>query len=731
MAGPSAQSIQSLVIPPGESLRQYSPSVLAQRVQNLYLTTGDTLASVVGPVQYAPGLQPDNFTMNTPHSVFHAALLNGSSGLIFARVGRKVFRFEGWQDYLSLPAASGGQWVQQVGKLSDTPNQRFPDQWVVLNDKVIWTNGVDRARVFTYDGMVTPLGFSETPGAPVVFGPNSPEYEEGGHNYPNSFGYSWPGLIGSGGDTLDGQSGALLAGKWYYHVQYEDIHGNLSAFSSPSNPVALDTISADPFTSGGTVNTAAEIKDLMRQFHVSLGDEGPEHTVARRIYRTPDSNNVGTEPQLLTRIPGASPAELADNTPDSGLGQTWNETVAVPSFKLMCTHQGRLVIANTVTDPGKVMRSEPGFPGTFGKFDFIYPDSGGAEVTGVTSHGGVLLAFTETSVYSLENFDEPRPLAQGIGCVAPRSIKARPDGTLIWLGRDGFYGMRGVGQIQRISSPIERLMREYLNRAQLRMAVAAIDPITREYRCVVAKAGSKFNNLMLCFDGSHWRRHELNLHVADMCQTDDWRQYLIGVAKDYTAYVEPASADYASRRIRGSHHVDPETVGRIVDDSEQFQTNLIVFDREDGQPTWEPPSRVVRYRSSWLRGDEDALNPINVRSIFIGMIDAWDGDATIRIYKNGSWKVVTEMTDLRLVGVDNDSGVVDDIAGDAINKESRLHDPRLFWRQVPVGLENVSTWAFEIEVTTPTRLHLAAFAFETSVASGGSPRGRIAHRADK
>ena len=113
------------------------------------------------------------------------------------------------------------------------------------------------------------------------------------------------------------------------------------------------------------------------------------------------------------------------------------------------------------------------------------------------------------------------------------------------------------------------------------------------------------------------------------------------------------------------------------------------------------------------------------------MIDAWDGDATIRIYKNGSWKVVTEMTDLRLVGVDNDSGVVDDIAGDAINKESRLHDPRLFWRQVPVGLENVSTWAFEIEVTTPTRLHLAAFAFETSVASGGSPRGRIAHRADK
>ena len=104
--------------------------------------------------------------------------------------------------------------------------------------------------------------------------------------------------------------------------------------------------------------------------------------------------------------------------------------------------------------PGLVRRSEIGFPGTFTEFDFVYPDSGGAEITGLASHSGVLLAFTENSVYSLEQFGQPRPLAQGIGCVAPSSIKALPNGTLIWLARDGFYGMMGLRNIIRISAPI-------------------------------------------------------------------------------------------------------------------------------------------------------------------------------------------------------------------------------------------------------------------------------------
>jgi hypothetical protein len=89
------------------------------------------------------------------------------------------------------------------------------------------------------------------------------------------------------------------------------------------------------------------------------------------------------------------------------------------------------------------------------------------------------------------------------------------------------------------------------------------------------------------------------------------------------------------------------------------------------------------------------------------------------------------MTDVRAVGPDDGSDMVTDIAGSAVIGTSKFHDPRLFWRQVPVGLENVSSWAFEIEATYPIKLHVAGFAFDISVATMGSARGRIPQRADK
>ena len=56
-----------------------------------------------------------------------------------------------------------------------------------------------------------------------------------------------------------------------------------------------------------------------------------------------------------------------------------------------------------------------------------------------------------------------------------------------------------------------------------------------------------------------------------------------------------------------------------------------------------------------------------------------------------------------------------------------------------MGLQNVSSWAFEIEIVgdpNPNsdnelgRMHLAAFAFDTSVATQGAPTGRVPRRAD-
>jgi hypothetical protein len=718
MAGPSQQQALTFIVPPGEAQVQYSASSLAYKVQNLELTPEGTLQSITGPTPYEPlrNRAPSTATSvgdtanslgttDTPHSIFHASILAGQVGLLVARVGTQLYRHAGWDR----------GWELIDTGLSSESRPQYPDQFVVLNDKIIWTNGVDQARLIGYDGTSALLGFTQIPSAPVGLGPTGKrDYQKGDEQYyPNAHGYSWGGRIGTPGNVLDGIEGSILAGTWYYYVQLEDSWGNLSATSPPSNPVNLETIQANPYDPVKGYDGDAEkwivydatIDDLTRQFIVQTGGSAPDHCTAIHLYRTSDTRNVDTTPRFLTRIANNRQAMYPDNKSDTDLGAPMVEMVPTPVFRHLCTHQGRLVIANTVGSPGIVRRSQVGFPGTFETLEYVYPDSGGAEVTAVTSHNGVLLAFTETSVYSLEEFGAPRPLAQGVGCVAPRSIKALSNGTLIWLGRDGFYGFTPKG-IVRLSSPIDRTVRYYLNRGRLRMSVATIDAESGEYRCAVPPAGVQKNSLVLCFDGQSWRRLSIGIAIMDWCQVDDWRQYVLALGQ------EMDSSDVGSGGRNGSDRVE-----------------VYVMSRETQSYT--PPNREVIYRSGWIRGDAVGLMPTHIRTMYIGMVDAWNGDFKVNFYRNGSWDSVYSMSDVKAIGVDDESRIVTDIAGAAVIGTAKAHDPRLYWRQVPVGLENASSWAFEIVADSPARLHIAAFAFDVSAATGGNVRGRIPFRADE
>jgi hypothetical protein len=628
---------------------------------------------------------------------------------LVVRAGTKLYRHCGWYR----------GWEEIDSGLSSEGRPGYPDQFVMLNDEIIWTNGIDQARIIDSDGSSTILGFTEMPSAPETRGPMSQNQDA--TTYPNYYGYSWAGKIGTTGDSLQGQLSAILEGSWFYYVQYEDFFGNLSASSPPSTPVTLATIQSSPYSGSNTTDvytafnanyvptSGAELDDLTRQFLVEVSG-APDNAAAVRIYRTPDTKNVGIEPKFLIRLPNNREVAFPDNLSDQELGPPMPFTIPVPIFRTMCTHQGRLVIANTEQDPGIVRRSMPGLAGTFESDEFIYPDSGGAEVTAVTSHNGVLLAFTEDSVYSLEDFNAPRPLTQGIGCVAPRSIKALPNGTLVWLGREGFYGMSqsktGLS-IGFLSSSIDRTTRFGINRARARMAVACVDPESQEYRCALPAAGNPKNTFVLTFDGAHWRRQLLDIEIADWCQLADWRQYILSIGKE-------ASDD---------------TPAQVTARGGSNRTEVFVMNRSTKNYT--PPTRKIIYRSAWIRGDELGLVPLSVRTMYIGMVDAFLGDATVRFYKNGSWKEEVSMSNLKVIGVDDGSGVVTDIAGSAVIGTAKTHDPRLFWRQVPVGLETVGSWAFEIEVSSPTRLHLAAFTFDISVATSGNIRGRVPHRNDE
>ena len=720
MAAPSNQKLLQWVVPAGEAQVQYSPQALAYEIENFEQTTDGTLRTITGPCPYEinreghptnPG-NPYTFGPNLPlYGIFQASLLGGAADLLVVRAGEKLFMHKGWEQgfqriegNLSAPTALTCRYAAEP---------TYPDSFVVMNETIIWSNGIDKPRIIDHHGNVETLGFDETPASLFVEGPQSVAAAQREEQYPNSDGYSWPGRIGTPGDLLAIDGGGLMSGEWLYYAQYEDRFGNLSGTSAASNPVKVDTHMAQPLvgpvtsSTGGDKRLSTEIDDLLRQFLVRSGGEAPENTVAIRLYRTPDIKNVSSRPQFLVRIPGNREFAFPDGSSDAELGSEMVKTVPTPKYRVACTHQGRLVVANLVGTPGMVRRSAPGSAGTFPEVDFVFPDSGGAEVTAVTSHDGVLLAFTESSVYSLEDFGQPRPLAQGVGCVAPQSVRALPDGTLVWLGRDGFYGMKG-GSIGRISSAIDRTIKHYVNKSRMVQATAAIHPVTGEYRCALAPSGESANSLVLCFDGKSWRRIDLSMHIASMCNTKDWRRLMLflGVKKGL-----------ASKKYDEENHLRLHAAPSVY-----------VMDREIKD--WVPLDRGIKYRSGWLRGDDTGLIQTNIRTMYVGLTDAWDGDATIRFYKNGSWKDVIKQEDLRLVGTDDGSGVVTDIAGSAVIGKASAHQPRMFWRQVPVGMENVNSWAFEISAAHPTRVHIAAFAFDVSIATGGNVRGRVPRKDD-
>ncbi len=736
MGGPTEQKTDTVFIPPGEGRQTFSPMPLAWQVENFELGSDGILSSVVGPSilrvkaqafistnkdgfegaevtldDFAVSAFPEDmndtsFKTGVPQSIFSAELLNGGCHMLLFRIGSRLYSFNG---------SFGDADEVLVSDLTTSASPETMDQYVVINDKVVFFNGLDRPKVITYDGRVTPLGFSQRAPAPAVSSPGQPAEDDELNYYPNSSGYSWKGRIGTPGDELLGKKASLLKGNWYYYVQHEDINGDLSQISVPSEPATIHTNQADPFEgmsvvpvtqfaasvsgmlkgivgksgkriTANTLPDGTEVDDLTRRFLIRTVGEAPEHTVAIRLYRTPDTLHSDGVPRLVARIPGARQFFFDDNVADQELGFEWTETIPVPIFRVACAHQGRLIIANVDGNPGIVRRSQPGFPGTFSRDEYIFPDSTGDEITALASHNGQLVAFTKDSTYLIgSDFQSPVPLSTGIGCIAPKSVQSFGDGSLIWLAHDGFYGLSPQGALAKISDPINKIFTDELNKSRFKYACSLVDPISKEYRCCVAQNGSWENSLMLCFDGTYWRRQTLGIHIADMC-----------VLRDHTKQSVAVGSDPRERNVfLNGTAIGPVSgsvgVRNLVDCSRIFVLNRQSTD-------YFGPSRRVRYRSNWLRSGEFGLVPTHVRTLYLGMMDAWVGKATVRFFRNGSWEPIAEINDLTLCGPDDGSGIVVDQAGQAVVGKARTRNSRVFWRQIPVGIENANSWAFEIEI---------------------------------
>ena len=102
-------------------------------------------------------------------------------------------------------------------------------------------------------------------------------------------------------NALATNSGWLEPGEWRCKVQLVDQYGNLSALSSPSEPVRISRqpASAALKSTGLPAKTALDIRrkfspDFLRKQIAWAGiPKGPDHCVGRILYRTKDLLNSG------------------------------------------------------------------------------------------------------------------------------------------------------------------------------------------------------------------------------------------------------------------------------------------------------------------------------------------------------------------------------------------------------------------------------------------------------
>jgi hypothetical protein len=688
----------SVSVPFGEGQHVLVEEV-AHTIQNLVPDEEGGLTAVRGPADFGQGA----IGLGRPHGIHHASLNGGTTHLLLARFGGGLYRFRGG-------GSSAWDTLQENGTnisgLSDEGRVRFPDQFVTFNNTVIWTNGIDRARIITHEGDVLPLGFSQRPSPPQVDGPEMPG-EGSKHEYhANSFGYSWPGDIGTAGDALTERGGKLLQGEWLYYLQYFDDLGNLGPLSAQSNAFRINEmismpaqsimdVSASAAVADETVHTA-EIDDLQRQALVRISGNMPFNADGVRVLRTMDTYRTTGVPRLAYTIYGTgTDVILPDGKSDSVLGAASKKYITVPVFRVMCVHQGCLVIGNIIGDPGLVRKSVSGFAGTFIDEEYVIVSAGGSELTALVSYSGTLYAFTERAIYDITDFSQqPRTVVQGVGAAGPRAVQVRADGVMTWQGPDGtFYSMVPGEAPRRASDTLLLQLTEDLNLSMLRNVRCGLDG--RLALWAVPQQGSPVNDLLLAQNlGGGWSRFDYGISVWDICQLDGWPGYSL-------------------------------IIGQVSGD-----TRVWVLNREHRE--YDPPARECVLRTTWLRVHPSMLKRFSPRFVYVASFDRWNDNITFNAFKDFEDTVV-DTQNLSAVGpgFGETTGVYEGnppvAAGSATIGTDVIRRKRLYWRKIPVGeIKDCRAFSFELRSTYPASFHVVAFAFDFQpLTDGDDLSGRI------
>ena len=441
-----------------EDGRIYAPQTIAQVVTNLSSDhRGESGLSTTGYMA-AYDWRVGTIGTGSAHGLGFASSLGGARELLLVRVGDVLYVHRGWDG--SVTSLKTG--------LSTDPSQQFPDVCIPLGDSgaLLWCNGIDEPTVVDGNGrIVLPLGFDRIPSSPSPRGPAIISRVSAGDDIqpPNHYGYSVPGNIGTiSSDGVGGQDGALLASRYVYMLQLEDLYGNLSPMSaaSPSVQLAMRSAGYSSPNNSTTYRRLNTLSDLQRQFAVSMGGPHPAQAKAVRLYRTPDLNHAeDQEPRLLARMECLG-GSYFDNISDPDLAVRPTVPVypvPIRPFSVARVCSGRLVAGNFDVQPSVVRWSVPGMYGTWPKENELILDG---DVTAIVEHNAEVLAFTRTSLYVIDLESRRITGRSPVGCAGPQTVHPLPNGDLVWLGAaDGLAYLRASsGSITQIGTRIKKAL---------------------------------------------------------------------------------------------------------------------------------------------------------------------------------------------------------------------------------------------------------------------------------
>lgn len=698
MARPS-RSMTNLGLSLLQSDKIYDPQSIARRVVNFMRLPDGTLATYNGQADYDP--KASNPPEGPVMGIGHLETYDGANQVTLVRGKDKLKRHEGWNR----------TWAD-VTDVTYDPLQPFPDVCLPINGCIVWSNGIDRPLVTDcakeFGRLTVPLGFSNAPASPTVLSPTPGAGDASGAGGtaagfgagvgtqpPNMNGYSVPGNIGTV-NAYNGEDGAMLSGSWLYCYQWEDVLGNLSPLSPPSNAATVANQSTGYVGTSQLFNPAGltgyyrknTLDLLLRAFCVRGLDQGESHVKAMRVYRTTDTLHSEGKYHLLVRIEGRQKFIYPDRVSDSILVNKPEpvRAVVVPSFRVACEYQGRLIIGNFGDDPGMIRWSQAGFIGTFEEDAWVVPDAGGAQITGLCAYDGSVFVTTETSVFRLDITPagpQLSPVSQTQGCVAPQSLRVLPDGRLAFLSRTSVFATDGRTQPADIGTEIQEQIAA-LNSTALGRVSGSVDPRTGLYLLGVP-ATSADNTVLLGYD----------------YRVQGWRQFAFDADPVYTLHAAAGRAGHLLMGMSTAGGRKSVRVWNFANTSAQTHTSV--------------------YESVELRMDPQGLNRFRVFGVLVGFVESdyiaagGAASASIRVWRTSRLTGAAPGddsywdADVELVGEDYENAWG---LGDIVLNSSSAYfrTPEVTWRKIPVDQTMLTGFRFRLTAPANHRIRLHGFA---------------------